>query len=527
MAKKAIELTQEQMEAIDNYGSRINTLKDFVTAVRTRPGQFIGPLHGAGLLNMIREIVQNSLVDQVVDPDSPCNWTSVYYNMNTLEVVVKDNGLGFPFDDMLRMITKQYTSKNYIRRKGEYPAGYNGIGMKAVNALSEYMSIESYRYDGEARKLELRKGYPVTKEAVKIPNKEKHQGSIVRFIPDEEIMGEMNLPYQKVYELISHILSLTPIGTRVDFEAIDLNGVSHVENMVNRDGIVTDLINKVKSPICKPIMIFNDDGDHKLEAALCFDMDESSLDRVSVTSFSNFCPTKEGTHIDGTIDGICRWFVKYLNTIYLSNQKSKTKITAVFNDIKSGLCLMIAAAHIEPQWTGQAKEILSNPDMEGFCRQTVINSLDEWSKNNPNDLSKLCKFFKDIAEARLKMDKEKVKIVAKYQANSLTGMPAKYVKPSKQCKELIICEGDSAAGTIKQARDTNIMGVMPIRGKIPSAFEKTKQVFWDNQETQGIAKIILGREYTRKFDVKEVKWEKIIFMCDADVDRPEFSYNYY
>lgn len=435
-------LSEEQKNAIENYGDSIQTLQDFVTAVRTRPGQFIGPIHAAGLLNMMRETWQNSL-DQIIDPNSPGNWFSFYYNENTLEVEVVDNGLGLPFDDMVRILTQQYTSKNYTKHKGEYSSGYNGVGIKIVKSLSKTFIAESYRYDGKAVRLEFEKGYATTEEPVPIKNKDSHQGTRIYFVPDEEVLGDMDLHWNIVYKLIKDMLSMTPIGSRVDFKAIDTNGVEHKESIINKDGIITNLITKIKNPLTKPITVFSDDGVHKLEAAFCFDT-ENPDDMISVTSFSNFCPTKEGTHIDGTIDGICRWFVNYMNKIFLSNQKAKSKTVVSSVDIKSGLCLMIAAAHLEPQFTGQAKEILSNPDMEGFCKDTAMRGLDDWSKSNPNDLAKLCKYFKDIADARMKMDKEKIKIVTKYTANALTGLPDKYAKPTKHRKELIIVEGDRA-----------------------------------------------------------------------------------
>ena len=118
----------------------------------------------------------------------------------------------------------------------------------------------------------------------------------------------------------------------------------------------------------------------------------------------------------------------------------------------------------------------------------------------------------------MKSDKEKLKIVTKYQENTLTGLPAKYARPKGKCRELILVEGDSAGGSAKTAKGDD-QGIFPLRGKVPSAFEHTKQKFWDNAEIQGLARIILGKPYTRNFDINDVEWEKIIFMCDADVDQ--------
>lgn len=515
------QLSQEMIDSINNYGEEIKTLKDFVTACRLRPGQFIGPINGPGFLNMMREIFQNSF-DQLIEKDSPCDWIRFFYDERTLEVVIEDNGKGFPFNDIYRILTAQYTSKNYEKKPYNYSSGLNGIGAKVVNALSEVFIVESYRYDGKAIRVEFHKGYPVSEKPKSILNKEKRQGSKVSFIPDQEVMGEMNLEWKMIYKLIKQIVSLGPIGAKVEFEAIDINGKRFTETIINKDGIITDLIMKVKHPLIKPIIISADDGFRKVECAFCYDSgdEQGPFDDVLVTSFSNFCPTIKGTHVDGCIDGITRWFTNYMNTIYLANQKAKDKLKIIAVDIKVGLNIMISAAHLEPVFTGQAKEILSNSDMLGFCKETIMKGLDNWAKANPQDLARLSRFFKDIAEVRQKSEASKAKIVTKYQSNVITGLPAKYIRPlGKEDIELIIVEGESAKGTVETGRDKYKQGVFPIRGKIINAFKNSRQTFFNNEEVQGITRIILGSDYKRGFDVKDCKVNKVIFMADADVDR--------
>lgn len=519
-------LDKRTKEAIDNYGGQIKTLKDFVTAVRTRPGMYLGPIGSAGFLNMIREIFQNS-VDQLVDPISPCNWFSLYYDERTREVIVEDNGLGIPFDDLIRVLTAQHTSKNFEKKLYEYSSGLNGVGSKIVNALSETFIVESYRYDGTAVRVEFEGGYAKTKQPKKIPNKQKKQGLKTYFIPDEKILGDMDLEWKTVYTLLKHILSITPLGSKVDFTAIDIKGKKYTEEIINKDGIITDLIMKVKHPIIKPIVISADDGTHKLDCAFCYDSGDATTgpdDNENVTSFSNFCPTRSGTHVDGVVEGICRWFSQYMNNIYLANKKSKNKTKVVFGDVRCGLNIMIAAAHIDPNFTGQAKEILSNPDMVGFCKEAVQRGLDDWSKHNPQDLAKISKFIKDIAELRMKSEAGKQKIVTKYKPNTITGLPAKYIRPlGKKDIELIIVEGDSALGTVTTGRDKMTQGLFPIRGKITNAFKATKANFFNNEEVQGITKIILGSDYKRNFSIEDVKVSKVIFMADADIDGAHIS----
>ena len=521
------ELTEEQKKLIDNYGESIKTLKDFMTAVQERPGMYIGARGTRGFKTMIREIIDNS-VDTIIDPNSPGDWFSVTYNQITNEVTVIDNGRGLPHEDIIRILTTQHTSKNFNPIPYNYPSGLNGVGAKIVNGLSKIFIVESYKYDGTAVRVEFNKGYPKTNKPVPIPNKEKKQGTMIYFIPNEEIMGEMDLNWETLYHFIKQKLSLGPIGMLCDFTAIDKQGNSHTERIINKDGIITDIIMKVKSPIIKPISFHNDDGYHKLDIAFCFDSDENNLEfdeNINITAFSNMCPTAKGTHIKGSLNGICKWFCKYMNNIYLLNQKSKDKLQIIPNDIKNGLYIMISAAHLTPDFTGQAKEELSNPDMEQFCSDTVMQGLDEWSKSNPQELAKMAKFIKEMGEVRIKQSKEKEKIVQKYSTSSaISGLPRKYKRPTgKKGIELYIVEGDSALGTVLKARDDSYQGILPIRGKIINAFSCSKEKFFSNEEVQAITKIILGTDYRKNFDISDCKVTKVIFLADGDVDRIKLS----
>lgn len=123
---KNINLTQEQIESIQNYGDQIKTLKDFVEAVRKRPGMYIGYLGNKGFINMIREIFQNSY-DELNRDNSPCDSVIVSFDERTFTVIIEDNGRGIPFGHMIRIFQNQHTSTNYEKKKGEYASGLHGV----------------------------------------------------------------------------------------------------------------------------------------------------------------------------------------------------------------------------------------------------------------------------------------------------------------------------------------------------------------------------------------------------------------
>jgi DNA gyrase subunit B len=148
----------------------------------------------------------------------------------------------------------------------------------------------------------------------------------------------------------------------------------------------------------------------------------------------------------------------------------------------------------------------------------MTETLDQWSKENSAELQRLCKYLKEIAEIRLKSDEGKIRLKDQYQSSALTGLPKKYIKPTgRDNLELIIVEGDSAAGSIRNTRCAKRQGIFPIRGKIPNAFTTNKIKFLSNEEIAGIITII-GGGYGKSFDITKVKWLRVLLAADSDSD---------
>lgn len=511
MSKKIDKNKISMEENIRNYSNEIVSLNSFVEAVRKVPGMYIGNKGNQGFLTMIKEIFQNSL-DEVMRDSSPCDRVIVSYDERNHTTIVEDNGRGIPFKDMIRIFTSQHTSANYNKKQGEYTSGVHGVGSKVTNALSSTFVVESYIL-GEARRIEFIDGVPTTEEPVVIPNENNKQGTLVIFRPCYEIMGDLTLKVQDVLGLIRGIVPLTKIGSRYEFNGIFMDGKPYHEVMVNEDGILTDLIMKTINPLVKPIMYSKDNGTMKAEIA--FTYDSKDLQDANITSYANFCNVISGPFLDGFEQGLCNFFRNYMNRIYLVNNK---KISIINNDIKVGLKAIVTVSHITPIFTGQAKERLGNEDLLLFIRDLTLETLNKWSKENPQDLQKICKYLKEVAEIRVKSEEGKVKLSTKYESSSLTGLPKKYTKPTgRENLELLIVEGDSAAGSGKNSRCNKRQGMFPIRGKLPNAFTTEKNKFLSNEEVAGIITII-GGGYGRSFDISKVSWEKVIFMADADPD---------
>lgn len=543
MAKNvSAKMSKDMIANIKNYSNEVITLKDFVESVRKSPGMYIGSRGNKGLLNLIREILQNGL-DELNKDRSPCDKVFISFDERTQTTIVEDNGRGIPFGDIERFFSKEHTSSNYEKKPYEYSSGLHGVGAKVTNALSGKFIVESYVL-GEARRMEYNEGYPWDKGEQVIPNKENKQGTKIIFTPSKSGMGDTSITVNDAFTLVNLILPLCKIGAVVIFTGIDSNGKQFTEKLTNDDGIMTYIIDNVKTPLVKPVYLFRDNGTIRGEIAFTYDVNIGENgnvhDPAKMFAFCNTCPTTMGTHIDGFYEGICYFFTNYMNKIYLAktdtivskgNKKKKPNKTLVkFDDVKYGLVSVISAAHLYPIFDGQSKEKLSNDDVKPFIKALVMDELSEWAKANPNDLNKICRYLKDIADMRNKADKERVNITKKYNASSLTGLPSNVVMPTGDWRkvpfEMLFAEGESAAGAMRNDRINAMQGYMPLRGKILDAFKTPRAKFLANPEVAGMIAVILDgvKDYDinqigkKPIPVDKIKWDKIIIFTDADND---------
>lgn len=509
-------MTKEQIEYIKHYGDRIKDIPSFIEGVRKLPGFYIGDKGNLGWKACFREIFQNA-VDESLRPLSPCHYIKVTFDEATQTALIEDTGSGIPHGKIIHIYTTERSSANYEKNAGEYTSGAHGVGSGVAMALSEHFEVTSYIL-GKAKHVEFNNGEPWKKGEEDIQCPDGRQGTTVLMSPDRSILGMVNLTCQEIYDLIIKIIPIMNRGDRVDFIGYDINhNLIFDKKLINTDGPITGLYMICKNPIVTPISFIEDTG--KMKAEIYMTYDSGDMDAFAdILSYANFTPTTEnGTHVDGFLSGLTKWFLKYINTFYLAKN---SKITVKAVDIKTGLKAVVNADHLYPVFKGQYKGKLSNEDMFIFVEQLTLKSLDQWSKTNPGDLQKVCKFIKEIAELRSKTDDSKIKLSNQYEKSSLSGDPKKYVKPSdKKDLELFIVEGDSALGAAKQARDPKHQGLFPIRGKLINAFSTPKAKFMQNPEVAAIIKLVSGDgSYGRNLDIEKVKWDKIVFMTDADPD---------
>lgn len=523
MAKKTS--VQEFEKNILNYADEITTIESFVDAVRKTVGQYLGYVDTRGHINMIREIIQNSY-DEMIKVASPCHDVWVEYDEKTMRTTVRDNGRGIPFDNLIRVFTQQHTSSNYKKKPYEYSSGRHGVGSKVTNACSSEFIAESYRFTGEARRVEFHEGKPWKKGEIAISNKDKYQGSVVSFIPSFQVMKNLQTTCEDVLMLATTILYLTPsiaeneanglhgVVNTLHFKGIKANGKVIERDVQNIDGIISFLVVKTESPVIPPIYIKADNGTIKTDIVFTYDSTDMGGE-PDILSFANMCPTvnEKSEHVTGFTTALTNYFRNYMNKIFLT--KGKTKCIGA--DILAGIRAVVTVSHLEPIFSGQAKEIYSGEGTIEFIRDTLETQLNEWVKMNSNDLQKLCKFYKTTAELRMAEEVNKTNFIKKVKTTAF-GLPDGYYPPAgNKNLEFLICEGKSALSSVKGAIDPRKQGVYSIRGKIINAFTNSREKVLQNEEVCGIASILRGG-IGKNFDITKCPFEKIIFCGDADPD---------
>ena len=315
-------LDKKMIANIKSYSSQIKTFTSLVGVVRQTPSRFIGGMGNKGHLNTVREIIQNS-IDELLRINSPCDNIVISYDARTLTTIVEDNGRGIPHNIIITVFTDDKTSTNYDKQKGDYSAGAHGTGSTITNALCSSFIVESYIID-EAKKVIFKDFIPES-EPLDIPFEKGKHGTRITFTPSIEALGDITTSEKDVSHLIKTLMPLTNIGNVIEFNYIDNHGKKGKEKFINRDGILSILINNTDKPLMKPISIQHDTGEVKSDILFTYDTDENAGE--SIVSYSNFCYTiYGGTHVAGYMEGMRKFFKEYMNKIYLANTKKKITI---------------------------------------------------------------------------------------------------------------------------------------------------------------------------------------------------------
>ena len=498
----------------NSYDSKDIKILEGLEAVRKRPAMYIGSTGPNGLHHLIWEVLDNS-VDEAMA--GRCSKITVALEKNG-SVTVEDDGSGIPvkphpktkISALTTVLTTLHAGGKFESGAYTVSGGLHGVGISVVNALSKFVKVEVQR-DGHVWNQDFDLGKPKTK--IKRGKVSKKTGTKVNFLADPEIFDETQT-YE--YNIVSERLRQTAfLNKGLKITLID-NRVKPAtkEEFHFKGGLIdfVEYLNEGFEPLHEKIISFADQTkDSEIEVALQW----KNEDDVTVKSFANNIHTLEGgTHEEGLRTAV----TKAIND-FAKKRNLHSDISLTGDDIREGMTGVVSVRVKEPQFEGQTKTKLGNTEMKSKVQVLINDEFPKWLTKNTKEGRAIVERCAIAAKARMSAKKAR-ELTKRKSILETSGLPGKLADCSSTDpteSELVIVEGDSAAGPAKQARDARVQAILPIRGKIINVQKVTENRALQNEEISALIKAI-GTGIKAQYNGEESRYDKIIFLTDADVD---------
>ncbi len=497
----------------DQYSAAQIQVLEGLEPVRKRPGMYIGGTGPEGLHHLVWELVNNS-IDEAIAGEA--NEVEVVLHENGW-VSCTDNGRGIPIDKhkttgksaLETVLTVLHAGGKFGGGGYKVSGGLHGVGVSVVNALSTDLKAVVYK-DGVEYSQEYKNGVP-TGDIKKIGNTNK-QGTTISFLPDPEIFETTQFSYKTILDYLRHQAYLTK-GVRVNL----------IDELKNRSygfyfegGIrsYVEHLNKGKEALNQPTFYVDKNvGEVNVELAVqyCDSFNEQ------LRAFANNIYNPEGgTHVVGFRSALTRVVNDYARKNGLIKEKEEN-LTG--DDVREGLTAVISVKLPDPQFEGQTKGKLGNPEIRTVVEKVLNEYLSYYLEENPNEARKIIGKGVLSARARLAARAARDSVIRKGALEGMT-LPGKLSDCSSkdaEKSEVYIVEGDSAGGSAKQGRDREFQAILPLRGKILNVERARLDKMLANNEVKNLI-IAMGTGIGETFDISKLRYHRIIIMTDADVD---------
>lgn len=498
----------------NTYDSKDIKILEGLEAVRKRPAMYIGSTGPTGLHHLIWEVVDNS-VDEAMA--GRCTAIEIELEKNG-SVTVSDNGSGIPVKPhpktkvsaLTTVLTTLHAGGKFESGAYTVSGGLHGVGISVVNALSTFVKVEVQR-DEHVWSQNFDFGKPTSK--IKKGKPSKKTGTKVNFLPDPKIFTEtQTFEYNIVSERIRQTAFLNK-GLKIVLKDNRVKPATK-EEFLYKGGLIdfVDYLNDGHEVLHDKVISFSDKAkDSEIEVA----MQWKAEDEVTIKSFANNIHTLEGgTHEEGLRTAI----TKAIND-FAKSRNLHSDISLTGDDIREGLTGVVSVRVQEPQFEGQTKTKLGNTEMKSKVQVLVNQEFPKWLLKNTKEGRAIVERCALAAKARMSAKKAR-ELTKRKSILETSGLPGKLADCSSKDpseSELFIVEGDSAAGPAKQARESRTQAILPIRGKIINVQKVTENRALQNVEISSLIKAI-GTGINTEYKGEESRYDKIIFLTDADVD---------
>ncbi|HMD34649.1 MAG TPA: DNA topoisomerase IV subunit B [Vicinamibacterales bacterium] len=501
--------------ASTNYTAKDITVLEGLEPVRKRPGMYIGGVGSAGLHHLVWEVLDNS-VDEAMNGHASNIWVTLHKDGSS--ITVEDDGRGAPIDkhpqtkkSALEVIfTMLHAGGKFEHGSYKTAGGLHGVGASVVNALSKEL-VATVKRDGSQWEMRFRQGKVAS--GLKKLGRARGSGTTVFFRPDATIFPKVEFDAVVIKERLD-VASYLHKGLKVTFEDEEAKEKIVFEHS---EGIV-DFLKKVvaergaKAVHDAPFVLSKEDT---LRLDLVLQWTEATDEHVR--SYVNGIPTGSGgTHETGLRAGIGKAIRNFIETHNLSPKG----VALTAEDIREGMTGVLSVFIREPQFQGQTKDRLNNPELVSAVDGVVRPALEHWLNHNISVAEAIVARIILAARAREASRAAQAEVSRKSATSTRLNLPGKLsdcTNPTSEGSELFVVEGDSAGGSAKQGRDRARQAILPLRGKVLNTESVSLAKVLENKELSDLV-TALGCGLGKNFEIARLRYGKIIILADADSD---------